>query len=57
MDDDTKKKLWIGLPAMGVLAAAAVIGKKAVDKRREAKVRNPAERPVTLPNRDDPDGE
>lgn len=26
MDDDTKRKLWIGLPAIGAVAAAAAIG-------------------------------
>ncbi|MBZ6378266.1 cyclase [Pacificimonas flava] len=26
MDDDTRKKLWIGLPAIGAVAAAAAIG-------------------------------
>jgi hypothetical protein len=30
MNDDTKKKLWIGLPAIGALAAAGVIGVRAV---------------------------
>ena len=26
MDDSTKRKLWVGLPAMGALAAAAMVG-------------------------------
>ena len=53
MDDDTKKKLWIGLPAIGAVAAAAMIGKTVHDRRR--KPRNVAEKVPEFRNTADED--
>ena len=33
MDNDTKRKLWIGLPAIGAVAAAAAFGGPAAARR------------------------